>query len=98
MLILTLQVNSEEIGAAFAVNTTKTDNPISDYSVSARTSPHGERERNSFAFDIEGHDRNQSVWALVEKIAQEMQAQEKYHAEKIEDRRTGSKRRPVKTR
>ena len=73
MLAIEININGKVIARASARNISDLAD-ISDYDIRciSEPSPITGKPRQMHIFNIEGHDRNQSAWALVAKMAAEI--------------------------
>lgn len=78
MLIIRVFVNRTEIASATAGNISNLAD-CSDYRCGSVTLPFPDRSADPkrTEFLIEGHNRNQTVWALIEKMAAKIQRLER---------------------
>lgn len=78
--MLQIEIRLDNVFVAFAnVENLSALADISDYSVEARTEPNpltGSDAFNHPKIFVDGHQRRQSVWALVAKVARELAKRE----------------------
>ena len=70
MMTIEVRINGRFVASAVAVNQSNLD-PVSDYVFRAEETSHPVSGKNSRTIDsnIKNHNRSDSVWSLVEKIA-----------------------------
>lgn len=73
MITIEVNVNGRVIARAVVANATG-DQPITNYSVRAETlaPPSAKRRQSARSFLVTEHDRRESPWALVAKVAGEV--------------------------